>query len=193
MKESHCVDATRRWVERVVVALNLCPFARKELVQERIRFVCSEAVSEEALLCDVHDELQYLEQHPDVETTLLIHPRVLQEFGAYLDGLADAEALLAHLGFEGVYQIASFHPDYQFAGTDNEAAENYTNRSPYPMMHLLREQSLEQAIAGYPDIDSIPRNNIDRVASLGVPAMRAMVDECLQAAGPERDTTGDSD
>ncbi|MDV2077887.1 DUF1415 domain-containing protein [Marinobacter xestospongiae] len=193
MKESHCVDATRRWVERVVVALNLCPFARKELVQERIRFVCSEAVSEEALLCDVHDELQYLEQHPDVETTLLIHPRVLQEFGAYLDGLADAEALLAHLGFEGVYQIASFHPDYQFAGTDNEAAENYTNRSPYPMMHLLREQSLEQAIAGYPDIDSIPRNNIDRVASLGVPAMRAMVAECLQTAGPERATTGDSD
>ncbi|MCK7565429.1 DUF1415 domain-containing protein [Marinobacter xestospongiae] len=193
MKESHCVEATRRWVERVVVALNLCPFARKELVQERIRFVCSEAVSEEALLCDVHDELQYLEQHPDVETTLLIHPRVLQEFDAYLDGLADAEALLAHLGFEGVYQIASFHPDYQFAGTDNEAAENYTNRSPYPMMHLLREQSLEQAIARYPDIESIPRNNIDRVASLGEPAMRAMVAECLQAAGPERDTTGDSD
>lgn len=193
MKESRYVDATRRWVERVVVALNLCPFARKELVQERIRFVCSEAVSEEALLCDVHDELQYLEQHPDVETTLLIHPRVLQDFSAYLDGLADAEALLAHLGFEGVYQIASFHPDYQFAGTDNGAAENYTNRSPYPMMHLLREQSLEQAIAGYPDIDSIPRNNIDRVASLGVPAMRAMVAECLQAAGPEKDTTGASD
>lgn len=193
MNESHYIDATRRWVERVVVALNLCPFARKELVQERIRFVCSEAASEEALLCDVHDELQYLEQHPDVETTLLIHPRVLQEFDAYLDGLADAEALLAHLGFEGVYQIASFHPDYQFAGTDNEAAENYTNRSPYPMMHLLREQSLEQAIAGYPDIDSIPRNNIDRVASLGVPAMKAMVAECLQAAGLEKDTTSDSD
>lgn len=193
MNESHYIDATRRWVERVVVALNLCPFARKELVQERVRFVCSEAVSEEALLCDVHDELQYLEQHPDVETTLLIHPRVLQEFDAYLDGLADAEALLAHLGFEGVYQIASFHPDYQFAGTDNEAAENYTNRSPYPMMHLLREQSLEQAIARYPDIESIPRNNIDRVASLGEPAMRAMVAECLQAGAPERGTTGDSD
>ncbi|UDL06425.1 DUF1415 domain-containing protein [Marinobacter sp. CA1] len=193
MNESHYIDATRRWVERVVVALNLCPFAKKELVQERVRFVCSEAVSEEALLCDVHDELQHLEQHPDVETTLLIHPRVLQEFDAYLDGLADAEALLAHLGLEGVYQIASFHPDYQFAGTDNEAVENYTNRSPYPMMHLLREQSLEQAIARYPDIESIPRNNIDRVESLGEPAMRAMVVECLQAAGPERDTTCDSD
>jgi hypothetical protein len=159
--------ATRQWLEEVVIGLNLCPFARKELVNERVRFVVSPADSEEALLEDLQAELWFLDEHPEVETTLLIHPEVLAGFDDYNEFLAAADGLLELLELDGVYQVASFHPDYRFAGTAPEDAENYTNRSPYPMLHLLREDSVARAVDSHPDPDGIPERNIALMKELG--------------------------
>lgn len=172
MEHNAILDATRRWVEAIVIGLNLCPFARRELVKERIRFEITDADSEEALLMALQDELVHLTEHPEVETTLLVHPGVLRDFGEYNDFLAAADGLLECLELDGIYQIASFHPDYQFGGTKPEDAENYTNRSPFPMLHLLREESLERAIASYPGTELIPEQNIELMNRLGADHMR---------------------
>ncbi len=173
------MDATRRWVERVVIDLNLCPFAKRELVKERVHFTVTEADGEDALVWALQEELQRLDRQPEIETTLLIHPWVLSDFQDYVDFLAVAEGLLAHLGYEGIYQIASFHPNYQFEGTAEADAENYTNRSPYPMLHLLREASLSRAIDQYPDVDAIPDRNIGVVCQLGQNHMKALLRSCF--------------
>ena len=179
MGETEVISATRKWVEDVVVGYNLCPFAKRELVRNRVRFVVSEAETEDELLQALHSELQRLEDEPEIETTLLIHPGVLQGFGPYNEFLDAADGLLAYLDMEGVYQIASFHPDYQFAGTEPDASENYTNRSPFPMLHLLREGSLEAAIDSYPDVDGIPQRNIELMNELGSEKMRSILRSCL--------------
>ena len=179
MGEIEVISATRKWVEDVVVGYNLCPFAKRELVRNRVRFVVSEAETEDELLQALHSELQRLEDEPEIETTLLIHPGVLQDFGPYNEFLDAADGLLAYLDMEGVYQIASFHPDYRFAGTEPDAAENYTNRSPFPMLHLLREASLEAAIDSYPDVDGIPQRNIELMNELGSEKMRSILRSCL--------------
>jgi hypothetical protein len=179
MNQQAVIQATRCWVEDVVVDLNLCPFARRELVNDRVRFAVAEARTPDTLLEDLQRELLKLIDDHSIETTLLIHPGVLQDFHDYNDFLAMADGLVEMLELEGVFQIASFHPHYQFAGTAADAAENTTNRSPYPMLHLLREESLEQAIARYPDTDDIPRNNIQRVEALGADHMKALLQRCL--------------
>ena len=179
MGETEVISATRKWVEDVVVGYNLCPFAKRELVRNRVRFVVSEAETEDELLQALHSELQRLEDEPEIETTLLIHPGVLQDFGPYNEFLDAADGLLAYLDMEGVYQIASFHPDYRFAGTEPDASENYTNRSPFPMLHLLREASLEAAIDSYPDVDGIPQRNIELMNELGSEKMRSILRSCL--------------
>ena len=173
------IEATRRWVEQVVVAFNLCPFAKRELVKERVRFVVSKAVDEVTLLDELAHELARLNVDESVETTLLIHPLVLQDFYRYNDFLELADQLLADMDLEGVYQVASFHPDYQFGGTEPDDAENYTNRSPYPMLHLLREDSLSEAIDNYPEVELIPERNIERMNEQGVEKMRALLEACL--------------
>ncbi|AOY86939.1 hypothetical protein BKP64_01400 [Marinobacter salinus] len=180
MDEIEVINASRKWVEDVVVGYNLCPFAKRELLRNRVRFVVSEAETEDELLQALHSELQRLDDEPGVETTVLIHPGVLQEFGAYNEFLDAADGLLAYLEMEGVYQIASFHPDYQFEGTEQDSAENYTNRSPYPMLHLLREASLEAAIGSYPDVEGIPQRNIELMENLGTDKMREILANCLQ-------------
>lgn len=160
---------SRRWLERAVIGLNLCPFAKAVAVKQQIRWVVSEADSAEALLQELVTELQYLAacDPKQVETTLLIHPLVLQDFGAYLDFLEVAEAAVAQLGLEGELQVASFHPQYQFAGSGPEDIENYTNRSPHPMLHLLREQSIERAVAAFPDAAAIYETNMETLRRLG--------------------------
>lgn len=180
MNSKPFVEATRHWVETVVVGLNLCPFAKRELVRERIYFAVTEAVTEDDLMLALHAEIQRLDADDAIETTLLIHPRVLQDFHHYNEFLAEADGLLAHLGYEGIYQIASFHPDYQFGGTEPEDVENYTNRSPYPMLHLLRESSLERVIANYPDTETIPRQNVELVERLGAEHMQALLQDCFR-------------
>jgi len=162
------IAQVERWLHDVVVGLNLCPFARKPLRAGQIRFTVSEATSNDVLLEELQDEFEVLDRTSmeEVETSLLILPTHLQDFHDYNFFLDEAERLLKRQGYEGIYQIASFHPHYQFAGTAPHDAENLTNRAPYPILHILREESLERGLKNYPDPDSIPRNNILRVESL---------------------------
>lgn len=162
-----------------MVALNLCPFAKRELVKERVRFVETPAATQAELLEALKAELARLDADDSIETTLLIHPQVLTDFAQYNDFLAEADALLFDLGLEGVYQVASFHPDYQFGGTEPHDAENYTNRSPFPMLHVLREDSLTVAIDNYPEVDDIPQRNIDLMNEMGVEKLRTLLAACF--------------
>ena len=180
MSESEIISATRSWVDTVVVGLNFCPFAKRELAKGRVRFTLCEATNEGELLQYLQQELRRLDDEPDLETTLLIHPYALGDFMRYNEFLEEANSLLALMEMEGVYQIASFHPHYQFAGTGPDDAENYTNRSPYPMLHLLREASLEVAIDHYPNVDDIPERNIELTQKLGVQKMRVLLASCLE-------------
>jgi hypothetical protein len=168
-EDAPTIDATRRWVERAVVGLNLCPFARAPFVQGRIRYAVSHARDTDALLDDLCGELQSLAaaDPADCETTLLIHPHVLGDFLDYNDFLDSADAAVETLKLDGVLQVASFHPHYQFADSAPDDIENATNRSPYPTLHLLREASVERAAEAMTDPDEIYRRNIDTLRELG--------------------------
>jgi hypothetical protein len=186
MDKQTIIDGTRRWIAAVVIGLNLCPFARRVFGADKIRYVVTDAGDEKALLADLAGELQALASSPisGVETTLLIHPRALGDFLDYNEFLADAELLVGDLGLRGVIQIASFHPGYHFAGTDPIAVENYTNRSPYPMLHLLREESISNVASDPGALLEIPRRNVETLRGLG----REKILEKLRAieGGPER-------
>lgn len=158
---------TKNWVEHFVIALNLCPFARSPFERQSIRYTVCQAQNIEDLLRDLVFELQKINSNLDIETTLLIHPEVLQNFADYNDFLLIAEDLLENMGLDGIVQIASFHPNYCFAGEEQNELSNYTNRSPYPMLHLIREQSINQAVKNYKDIDKIPATNITNLRALG--------------------------
>ena len=160
---------TRRWLEQAVIGLNLCPFARAEHVGGRIRYRVSHAATPRTLLTHLSAELQALaDADPAVcETTLLIHPGMLQDFLDFNEFLGRAESLLRRRGFEGVFQLASFHPRYQFAGSLPDEITNYTNRSPYPTLHLLREASIARAMAGQSDASQIVERNLATLRKLG--------------------------
>ena len=172
-------ESVKHWVETVVVGLNLCPFAKKELINKRVRLSVSDAVTSEQLLLDIHQELLFLNRTSQIETSLLIHPGVLQDFQDYNQFLDVADLLLRELKLEGIFQIASFHPDYQFAGSQQDDVENYTNRSPYPLLHFIREKSLAQAVAHYPDTGDIPARNIALMNQLGTDKMQALLQACI--------------
>jgi hypothetical protein len=163
------IAATQAWLEQAVIGLNLCPFAKAVHVKQQIRYVVSEADTPEALLEQLMDELQYLaDADPEqVDTTLIIHPRVLADFEDYNEFLDVADAALEDMNLVGVLQVASFHPDYQFADTDKNDIDNYTNRSPYPTLHLLREDSVERAVAAFPEASEIFEKNIETLRQLG--------------------------
>jgi hypothetical protein len=163
------IAATRRWLERAVIGLNLCPFARAVHMKQQIRWVESPARDAEELLVDLAAELRLLaDADPEqVETTLLIHPRALTDFRDYNDFLDVADATIEAMCLAGVVQVASFHPDYQFAGTAPDDVENLSNRSPHPMLHLLREDSIARAVAAFPDTAAIYERNIETLRHLG--------------------------
>jgi hypothetical protein len=167
VSEEEVIAATRRWVDGAVIGLNLCPFARA--VADRIRYRVSAATSADELLADLESELLLLRDADPkaIETTLLIHPHVLQDFLDFNDFLEVADAAVAALGLEGEIQIASFHPRYRFAGSAEDDIENYTNRAPYPTLHLLREASVERAVAACADPSSIYQRNIETMRQLG--------------------------
>jgi hypothetical protein len=177
-------DATIRsvstWVEQLVVGEQLCPFARLPLQSGRVRFEVTQATSADELLACLAEEIKRLEQTPEIETTLLIHPNVLTDFLTYNQFLDEVDALLRRLDMEGVFQVASFHPDYQFAGTEVEDAENYSNRSPYPLLHLLREASIETAIDSFENIDGVPDRNIRHLRQIGASALAERLNACFQ-------------
>jgi hypothetical protein len=170
--------ATQRWLERAVIGLNLCPFAKAVHARRAIRFVVSDARDAEALQAELERELVLLQATPPetIETTLLIHPHALADFLDYNDFLDVADATVAALGLEGEIQVASFHPEYQYAGTTPDDAGNCTNRSPYPTLHLLREASVEQAVAAHPDVASIPERNVATLEELGAEGFRRLLE-----------------
>jgi len=180
MTDCPYIQAVKHWLEHTVIGLNLCPFAKRELIKNRIRFMVTYAKTTPQLMQMLHAELQHLDQNPTTETSLIIHPSVLTQFADYNDFLEDAESLLIEQGYEGQYQIASFHPHYQFAGTQAEDAENYTNRSPFPLLHLLRERSLEQAIASYPNPEQIPERNIALMNTMGTAKLQQQLQDCYK-------------
>jgi len=171
------VQATKNWIEFLVIGYNLCPFAKHPFVRDRIRYRVSDASEEEALAETLVQEALFLSEvsPEELETTLIIHPQILNRFSGYLDFLARAEWLLQQCGLEGVIQIASFHPDYQFEETTREAPENYTNRSPYPMLHLLREESIETALRHYEHPEQIPQRNMETMRRLGKEKIREIL------------------
>ncbi len=176
MTDTDIIASTQRWLERAVIGLNLCPFAKAEHVHGRIRYCVSAATEASDLLLMLEQEITYLlAQDPaKTETTLLIVPNMLADFLDYNDFLDEADAMLEHADPEAQLQIASFHPQYQFGGTAPDDMENYTNRSPYPMLHLLREDSVERAVASFPDAANIYERNIATLKKLGLEGWRAL-------------------
>ena len=171
------IALTRHWLERAVIGLNLCPFAKAVYAKEQVRFVLSDATTPEALLAELGEELLRLRDTPaeQIDTTLLIHPQVLGDFLDYNDFLDDADALVEALALDGVLQVASFHPDYQFAGSAPDDVENFTNRAPYPILHLLREDSVARAVAAFPDPDAIVERNIETLRGIGVDGWKKLL------------------
>ena len=169
LDERSVIALTRSWIEKAVIGLNLCPFAKPIFANDLIRYCVSGAQSTAALRVELVSELNTLRavDPSAVETTLLIHPRVLGDFVEYNAFLDEADAVVAELGLTGVLQVASFHPRYQFSGTGEDDIENYTNRSPYPMLHLLRESSIERAVAAMSDPAEIYERNIETMRRLG--------------------------
>ena len=169
VKDDKVTAVTRNWLEKAVIGLNLCPFARAVYAADRIRYVVSDATTIEALLEVLAAELEVLAEADEnqTETTLLIHPQVLGDFLDYNDFLEMADMLVEELGLDGILQVASFHPQYQFAETESDDIENCSNRSPYPTLHLLRESSVERAVAAHPDTEQICRDNIKTLRQLG--------------------------
>jgi len=172
------IESTRRWLERAVIGLNLCPFALTPWRQDRIRFQTSLATNPEQLAEDLVEELLGLQARDpaEYETSLLIHPGALNDFLDYNDFLDLADQLLEELDLDGVIQIASFHPDYQFAGSAPDDPANCTNRSPYPMLHLLREDSIAAATEPLSDPNLIYERNIQTLRKLGLDGWRTLMD-----------------
>jgi hypothetical protein len=171
------VANTRKWLERAVIGLALCPFARGVHVRDVIRYSISEQRTPGGLVDDLARELEALHAADPAacETTLLIHPYVLNDFDDYNQFLGEADALLVALGFDGELQIASFHPEYRFAGTASDDITNYTNRSPYPLLHLLRESSVTRAVATFAAVDEIGERNTRTLRELGLAGWRALL------------------
>ncbi len=169
ISNEEAIAATKLWLERAVIGLNLCPFAKTAHVKNQIRYVVSGAQTPEELLRDLLAEFEILaEASPaDIDTTLLIHPHALTDFLDYNDFLEVVDAALAEVELDGELQVASMHPQYQFADTEPDDITNYTNRSPYPTLHLLREASIEQAVAAFPDAAQIFDKNIETMRCLG--------------------------
>jgi hypothetical protein len=177
--EDEVLTSSVAWLEKAVIGLNLCPFARAVHVKQQIRWVVSDAKSGVVLLEQLRGELELLARVPasEVDTTLLVHPQVLQDFFDYNDFLGEADTLLEELGLDGTLQIASFHPDYQFADSSSQDPANYTNRAPFPTLHLLREDSVSRAVAGFADTSTIYERNIELLRSMPKAELTALFGE----------------
>jgi len=177
--EEEALALTRRWLERAVIGLNLCPFAKAVYVKEQVRLVYSDATTPEQLIEQLGEELLLLRDTPadQVDTTLLVHPHVLQDFLDYNDFLEQADTLVEVLELDGELQVASFHPDYQFADSGADDIENYSNRAPFPTLHLLREDSVSRAVDVYPDPDSIVERNYATLRELGHAGWRKLMSD----------------
>lgn len=170
-----CVQQTAQWVREFVIKLNLCPFAKREMDRVSVRIQVSHALTVEDAITDLMKEVEVLNTDTGIETILLVFPLFLKDFLDYLDAVDLAESILHTHGYEGIYQLATFHPDYCFADVTSDDVTNYTNRSPYPMLHLLREEQVEQAIAYYGDTEQIPENNMKCLRKLGLENIKKII------------------
>ncbi|MEL6867802.1 MAG: DUF1415 domain-containing protein [Bacteroidota bacterium] len=173
------LKTTRKWLSEIVIGHGLCPFAASVFRSESIAYRIYDGQDIENLLQAFWQLCQDMDQQESIVTSLLIIPNVLADFESYLDVLAMSEQLLIDQDYEGIYQVASFHPNYLFADSPKEDPAHYTNRSPYPMLHLLREESISQVAAHYPDIEQIPFRNLTWAREMGVPMLKALRDACF--------------
>ena len=171
---------TMNWVKDFIVALNVCPFAKREVEKESVRIMVLRSKKMEVALEELMAEIQWLDEQPETETTLLVFPTLFNDFHRYLDFVETAENLMFDQGCEGIYQLATFHPDYCFSGAEPDDASNYTNRSPYPMLHLLREASMDKAIEFYGNTSEIPNQNIEKMDTLGKAKLDNMFTSCMK-------------
>lgn len=163
------IAQTKLWLEKAVIGLNLCPFAKGVHIKDQIRYFVSDASTPEELIKDLVAELEVLaEANPEkIDTTLLIHPNVMHDFLDFNDFLEVADATLEELDLDGILQIASFHPLYQFEDTDSDDIDNFTNRAPFPTLHLLREDSIDKAVEAFPEAEQIYEKNMETLRALG--------------------------
>jgi len=173
------IAQTQQWVNKVIVKYNICPFARKEVERGSLRYVVTEGTDNSAVLQSLLDECRFLDEHDEIETTLFIMPIGFKAFYDFLTLLDLANDLLASESYEGEYQLASFHPDYCFAGEPPNEPSNYTNRSPYPTLHIIRESSMALAIKQHPDVDAIPTRNIEFANKKGNVFFAELLASCM--------------
>lgn len=173
------VNITRRWINSFIVDLNLCPFARREVMRNSMRFTVFEDSDPANILHALSEEITLLHNSPEIETSFLILPAGMPDFRDFNDFIYAAESLTEALGWEGRYQLVGFHPQYQFANTEPDDAENYTNRSPFPMLHILRESSVSDAVATTHDTALIPQRNIATLGDLGTTVLKARWRNCF--------------
>jgi len=168
IENRNIISRVHYWVENAVIGLNLCPFAGSVYTQNKLRCVVSESEKVDELMLDLFQQCQYLIENPEIETTLLIIPHQLQDFADFNQMLEQSDALITTYEWTGVFQIASFHPGYQFNNTSIDDRENWSNRSPFPILHILRESSVERALSGYTNPERIPEANIRTLTAIGV-------------------------
>lgn len=171
---------TLKWVTSFIVELNVCPFAKREVERESIRLSIVRSKKIDVALEELVAEIAWLDENPETETSLVVYPTLFSGFNDYLDFVAMAEDLMFEQGCEGVYQVATFHPDYCFDGVDQDDVSNYTNRSPFPMIHLLREASVEKAIEFYGDTSTIPDDNIALMEEMGLQKVENILQSCIK-------------
>ncbi|MFT4926776.1 MAG: hypothetical protein ACI8WB_002875 [Phenylobacterium sp.] len=174
------IAATRQWISTVIVKYNFCPFARKELEADTIRYEVVDTPSFNEVVQSVTEQCIWLDNHPDTATTLLMLANGFDDFGVYLDIVDMAQAQVIDPQYQGIYQLASFHPDYCFGDSDEDDAANYTNRAPYPTIHLIREADITLALEDYPAPEQIPQNNIDLARRKGQAKLAALLAACLR-------------
>jgi len=176
----NAIQQTRLWVEQVVIGLNLCPFAAKPVKDNKVTYIAAGDASMEQHLQQLADSFKQLDSVTDIETSLLIFPESYPSFDDYLELLHLSNLLLDDLRYTGVYQIASFHPAYCFENSDEDDAANFTNRSPYPMLHIIRESSVEKAVASFEGIEQVPERNVSTLRELGYRKMEKTLQQILQ-------------
>ncbi len=178
--DNEIIAQSDKWVRDVVIGLNFCPFAANVVKMNAIKYVVFPLMHPKDIVAATLEECKFLNTHENFETTLMILPYGLEDFYFYLDTISKAETHIWKHDYEGIYQVASFHPDYCFANSDENDAANYTNRSPYPMIHILKESSVDDAVAKYKNIEDIPNINIATARKIGNTKLKALLNACLK-------------
>ncbi len=180
MTNKKIIDHTIKWIKNIVIDLNFCPFAAKALLKKSVRYMVLNEATTKKCLEALAIELKLLDDNSDYETTFIILPNNFKTFDSYLGLIEKAEKFISENNYDGVYQLASFHPNYCFAGSTNTDAANYTNRSPYSMLHILREESLTKVLKSFPHPEKIPEQNIDFTRKKGLNYMQMLRSACME-------------